>query len=332
MADTENISAKPAAQSKPIHWRQSKVEIGDRFGRLTVIEEIGRKYGRNRLLRCSCECGGEKATTASVLKRGAAQSCGCLQRERTGESHLKHGDSAGGKQAAEYHTWTGMLARCYDPKSNGYKNYGGRGIQVCWRWRESYENFLADVGRKPTSTHSIDRIDNNGNYEPGNVRWATKTTQQRNQRSNKAVNFRGETHCVTEWAEITGLPKDAIYRRLKSGWTPERALTEPIDSTKAKKREIASGEAKEGSEAALMQCRRACGEMVGKERCETMTPEEAYKHYIATGETKFIFKKGKIAVRVEFYESDTGEVWLPAQKRRLLVQQFYDGWEAEVAR
>ena len=121
-------------------------------------------------------------------------------------------------------SWQAMWERCTRTKHRHWKDYGGRGIKVCERW-ESLENFIADVGRRPSATHSIDRIDNDGNYEPGNVRWATRVEQHRNKRTNHLLTFNGETLPISEWAERTGLGKTTIRQRIHRGWPVADALS-----------------------------------------------------------------------------------------------------------
>lgn len=120
-------------------------------------------------------------------------------------------------QTPEYRAWTSMRSRCYYPRYQYYEYYGGRGISVCDAWRDSYFNFLNDMGRRPSPQHSLDRIDTNGNYEPANCRWATHLEQAQNQRTNTVLVIDGEAHCLTEWARITGLSRGTIYRRMRSG-------------------------------------------------------------------------------------------------------------------
>jgi hypothetical protein len=140
-----------------------------------------------RLLLSKCDCGNETRSVAARLRNGNKRSCGCLQKKtRDGSSRLTHGDSRNG-QAPEYNSWMAMRARCSTPKHNRYDLYGGRGIKVCERWERSYETFLADMGRKPSRRHSIDRIDNNGNYEPSNCRWATPSEQAYNRRPKRTM-------------------------------------------------------------------------------------------------------------------------------------------------
>lgn len=131
---------------------------------------------------------------------------------------------------AEHRCWATMLSRCYNPNRDNYQHYGGRGITVCDEWRNSFAAFFAHVGLKPTPKHSIDRFPNkNGNYEPGNVRWANQSEQCRNQRDNRIITANGESITLAEWAERTGISKDAIRVRLGLGWTPERAISEPVE-------------------------------------------------------------------------------------------------------
>jgi len=118
-----------------------------------------------------------------------------------------------------------MNKRCRNPADKDYLRWGGRGIRVCERWRNSFENFLADMGKKPSAKHSLDRINNDGDYEPGNCRWATNREQSRNRSNNRYITAFGETLLVVEWAERSNVKLGTIYRRLQYGWSPERAVT-----------------------------------------------------------------------------------------------------------
>jgi hypothetical protein len=157
-------------------------QIGDRYGRLEVvsIHPVSHVYRRqhHRRFVCICDCGNTHLALGKNLRGGQVKSCGCLHID--GSLKETHGDGAKPHRAPEYVCWTGMKQRCLNPNHDSYPRYGGRGISVCERWLDSYETFLEDMGRKPTPAHSIDRKENDGNYEPGNCRWATGVEQQAN--------------------------------------------------------------------------------------------------------------------------------------------------------
>ncbi|MEV6833541.1 hypothetical protein AB0N17_03255 [Streptomyces sp. NPDC051133] len=127
-----------------------------------------------------------------------------------------------------YDTWRAMIRRCHNPAADNYPRYGGRGITVCQAWRDSFDQFLADLPSRPTAEYSLERIDNNRGYEPGNVRWATATEQARNRRDNHYLRANGQTRLLEEWADITGIPKSTLYNRIAAGWTDEAAVTTPV--------------------------------------------------------------------------------------------------------
>jgi len=132
----------------------------------------------------------------------------------------------------EYNSWLAMRNRCGNPKNPFFKYYGGRGIAICDRWNESFFNFLEDMGRRPTPKHTVDRIDNDGNYEPGNCRWATRKVQQNNRRqnlpNNKLITWQGKTLHQNGWCRLLGFSPSTLYNRLKLGWSIERAMTTPV--------------------------------------------------------------------------------------------------------
>ena len=160
--------------------------IGQKHGRLTVIGNASLASNGSIRYLCRCECGREVIVYAAQMRSGRTRSCGCLQSERTAQSSTKHGATCGvthgGRVMVEYATWCRMWTRVRSTKGKNYQNYGSRGIAVCERWK-SFENFLADMGMRPSAQHSIDRVNNDGNYEPSNCRWATPSQQVRNRRS-----------------------------------------------------------------------------------------------------------------------------------------------------
>ena len=196
---------------------------GQKFGRWTVLEfsDITKnKYYWN----CICDCGSVKRVASSSLKSEGTKSCGCWKKER----QLKHGQAKFGLTTKIYKTWRDMKDRCNNPNNTAYKNYGGRGIKVCVRWLESFENFYADVGDCPLGM-SLDRKDNNGDYTPKNWRWATSRGQNNNRRDNHWVPFRGERKTIAQWERDLGMSKDTLKSRLnKYGWSIERALTTSV--------------------------------------------------------------------------------------------------------
>jgi len=199
---------------------------GQRFGRLVVLRRSANQFGTtNAHWICRCDCGGQVIVSRPNLKSGHTKSCNCLQRENQKTGSIRHGES----KSPEYHAWIEMLTRCYNTNRSTHDRWGGRGIRVCDQWRDSFETFLRDVGRKPTPGHSLDRYPNpDGNYEPGNTRWATPEEQARNRRSNLRLTLNGITKILVEWVAESGLPYGAVYSRLARGWTLEDALSRPL--------------------------------------------------------------------------------------------------------
>lgn len=216
-----------------------KYNTGDIIGKCVLLEifEIKSKYVK---IKAKCECGSIFIARYDKIKNGSG--CGCriggqLKNDKTLmlKYRTKHGYAMSGKVSSEYTTWLNIRNRCNDSKNKAYKLYGGRGIKVCERWL-IFANFIADMGNKPSIKHSIDRIDTNGNYEPGNCRWTTKLVQARNTRTNNYIEYNGEKRCIAEWGEIFGIRANVITKRLLRGWPIEKALTSPLDTYVLRKR------------------------------------------------------------------------------------------------
>lgn len=198
---------------------------GKKLGRWLVISrnKDPQHKGVGTYWNCVCDCGCKKAVDGSDLREGKSTSCGCFKLEM----RIKHGNAITGKMSHEYRCWIAIRSRCNSEANDHYADYGGRGIRVCERWN-SFENFLADMGLKPSPKHSIGRKDNNGNYEPSNCRWETMSQQNRNRRGNRLITFRGETMIITDWAIRFNLTSVTIHYRIKRGWSIEDALTKPL--------------------------------------------------------------------------------------------------------
>ena len=188
--------------------------IGIKFNRLTVISENGRdKHGRV-YWECLCECGNEIKVISSELKNGHTKSCGCLNKERIELSKLK--DT---RKNSAYRVWDAMKQRCVNPNNSSYNRYGAKGIKVCDRWLNSFQNFLEDMGERPSKNHSIGRIKSELGYYKDNCRWETPLEQSRNISSNVWLEYNGETMLQTDWERKFGLKNSTIYNQLRKGKT-----------------------------------------------------------------------------------------------------------------
>lgn len=182
---------------------------GKKFGYLTAVKEVGRtKHGAITWLFL-CDCGNERVATGYEVVSGVCYSCGC----KNIPNNLTHGMC----RTKEYNTWCRIISRCYNVKNPNYYRYGGRGIKMCDRWRNSFDDFLIDMGLAPSKKHSIDRIDNNGNYEKDNCRWATPVEQSRNRSSNRIIEINGEKKCMIEWCEHFKISWHTVKTRLRRG-------------------------------------------------------------------------------------------------------------------
>ncbi len=194
----------------------SKLE-GQRFGRLVVAERVWPNTNGNTRWRCACDCGNVSVVTAVDLRRDT-KSCGCLRKDRLLESIRTHGKSG----SPVYGVWHGMMRRCYERKSKNYARYGGRGIVVCDRWHD-FEKFYADMGDPPPGL-TIERIDNDGSYSPGNCEWASRATQGANTSQVRRVTIDGLTMTLRAAAERHGLRPATVYQRVHRGLSIEEAL------------------------------------------------------------------------------------------------------------
>lgn len=195
------------------------------FGRLSVLHRVeSSPSGKARWL-CLCECGNETVVFSSALVGGITLSCGCLRNETSKLLAKNLNRTHGMSKTRLFHVWDSMLQRCNNPRHKSYPDYGGRGISVCERWKE-FANFFEDLG-DPGPGFSIDRIDVNGNYEPGNVQWATSKQQGRNKRTNTIITINGKSQPLAYWCEKYGINKVTAMDRIKRGWSPEKAFQTP---------------------------------------------------------------------------------------------------------
>lgn len=204
-------------------------KTGLRYGRWVVQSRAG-SIGNRAAWLCLCDCGSTKVLSSQTLTDGASLSCGCLQKERVSAAAKTHGAS----RTRLYKQWTSMKQRCYNPKDRQYDLYGGRGITVCAEWMESFEAFSQHVGEKPFGM-SLDRIDNDKGYEPGNVRWATGSEQLANTRRAIHLTYKGETMCLQHWSRRTGMAYMTLHQRVARGWTPEQIFETPVNKLLARR-------------------------------------------------------------------------------------------------
>lgn len=202
--------------------------VGNTFGRWIVLEQVarpGRKTGR--WFRCLCDCGQEGIVRGDQLRNGTSRSCGCLSSEIHADLARRLRLTHGGRKSPEYQVWIQMLQRCKNPRNRNYKNYGGRGITVCERWRD-FSAFMEDMGSRPHAGLTIERKDNNRGYTAENCIWGTREEQANNSRHNRLITFNNQTLTVSQWAALLGMKSTVIINRLRIGWPEELALTTPI--------------------------------------------------------------------------------------------------------
>lgn len=217
------ITFEPHPRSKRRHMPFTDL-TGLRVERLVVLGYAG-KRDRKFSWWCRCDCGATTVVPATSLLHAGIKSCGCLSRDTTRDRNYKHGLTF----TKEYMLWASMLDRCRNPNNKKYADYGGRGITVCEQWQHDAAAFIQYVGQRPSPNFTIERIDNNRGYEPGNVRWATRREQARNRRVTKLITFGDKTMLLGDWAESLGIPYGTLQQRLGAyGWSVERALTTPV--------------------------------------------------------------------------------------------------------
>lgn len=207
--------------------------VGKTFGKLTVIEQIGIKS------ICICSCGENHTAFSHNLRKLNTSQCTACYKKTISVRKTTHGQSnyqkSTSRQTKEYMTWSHIKSRCLNVNDKRYLDYGGRGICICERWKNSFENFFEDIGIAPTAKHQIDRIDNSGDYEPSNCRWSSIKEQANNKRNNIFLVLNGEEKTASEWSEILNMQSSTIIKRKKSGWTDYDCLTKPTnDKSKAK--------------------------------------------------------------------------------------------------
>jgi len=223
---------------------------GQRFGRLMVLYDTGERRDGHVVWHCQCDCGNELDVRSGDLVSVHTTSCGCYKRQRAAEVHTVHGMTRK-KIHPIYQTWGDMLQRCENPSDEAYKNYGFRGIKVCDEWHKFIpfcDWALANGWQKGLQ---LDRINNNGNYEPGNCHWATPQENNRNRRDNRMITFGDKTQCLAAWADEIGIEYYTLWVRInRCRWPIERALTEPVkrrkreenDENQRRDRECGTGE------------------------------------------------------------------------------------------
>lgn len=197
---------------------------GQKFGKLLVLKQVGKdRWGSYKWL-CICDCGKEIIAQSGNLKNRHTKSCGCLIIKIL----TKHGYGKKGRESKTYKSWLRMNQRCNNPNNKQWKNYGGRGIKICKRWK-NFRSFLKDMGERPTKNHSIDRIDNDDDYYKKNCQWATIKQQNRNSRNNRLETYNNKTRCLIEWAEEYKIPYRVLWNRLyKLDWSMEKAFMTPV--------------------------------------------------------------------------------------------------------
>jgi hypothetical protein len=218
--------ATPSVSSRPVLGNRTMDLTGHKYGRLTVLHYTGKNKHNQTLWECECECGTIVEVEANSLRSGNTKACGCLSRDiaKSGDHSRKHGM----RRTPEYYIWCSMKARCNNPNTENYARYGGVGIKVCDSWNDSFESFFSDMGLRPTSKHSIERIDCGGDYYPENCKWIPLKDQSKNRKNCIRIAYNGKEMILKEWANALGFNYMTLYDRIrKHGWSVEKAFTTP---------------------------------------------------------------------------------------------------------
>jgi hypothetical protein len=197
-----------------------------RFGRLTALLPVKKPWSSKYYWACRCDCGREVETIGSNLLRGNSTSCGCAKNEAVGALNFQHGMS----KTRMFKIWAGIRKRCNNPNMTSYSHYGGRGIRVCERW-DTFIQFYLDMKEGYADNLSLERINPNGDYEPSNCKWATAKQQARNKRNTVLLECDGVKRTAAEWEEITGVPRNTIWNRVKRGWTVNQSIYGKAEQT-----------------------------------------------------------------------------------------------------
>lgn len=307
--------------------------IGKRFGRLTVIRENGRAKNGALMYLCECDCGNFVTVRGLSLRKGDCKSCGCLRKEVSSVGNSTHGHS----NERLFNVWRCMIKRCYDVNHTAYHRYGGRGIRICDEWLNNYEAFrdfmLANGYPEDAGPYeySIDRINNDGNYEPSNCRVVTASIQSLNKSNNHRISFKGEEMTITEAAKKCNLTNQQVFNRLNKGWTMKRALTQPLTQTYTY---TASGQKHTIAEWAQLM---GTTDAVIRGRLKTHTMQQVYNDYIGNSskiEVKDFSVKYETADGLTMNRREWSNKIGVTDKtlRKLLetytMQEIYDDWKS----
>lgn len=201
--------------------RQVSYKFGDKYGRLTIVGNLQKIGDNKRVIKyviCKCDCGSQRISTITNLRRGLSKSCGCIK----GKTTEKHGMS----NTPEYFTWHGMIERCKNENNSRYSSYGGRGITVCEKWN-NFSGFYEDMGKRPQGT-TLDRIDNNKGYSKENCKWSTSFEQQNNRRNTRRIKYKGDKKTIAEWSTFLGIKYNTLSTRIRRGWTIEKSIEKGV--------------------------------------------------------------------------------------------------------